>query len=66
LAGCRPLGTGGHEAWQRPPKKRITLFLDADVLAWFREEPKYTQRINQALREVMQREKEESQPDAKG
>jgi len=44
----------------REPKKRITLFLDADVLAWLREEPKYQTRINRVLREIVTREKEEA------
>jgi uncharacterized protein (DUF4415 family) len=36
------------------PKKQITLRLDADVLAWFREQgPGYQSRINQLLRAYM-------------
>jgi uncharacterized protein (DUF4415 family) len=42
--------------WRRENKKRITLFLDADVLAWFKEKPKYQKEINRALREVMEEE----------
>ncbi|MFZ1918950.1 MAG: BrnA antitoxin family protein [Terriglobales bacterium] len=38
---------------RRQNKKRTTLFLDADVLAWFKEGPKYQKEINRALREVM-------------
>jgi uncharacterized protein (DUF4415 family) len=49
-----------YAPWRRPRKKRITLFLDADVLAWFKQEPRYQTRINRALWEVMKREKEES------
>ncbi len=41
---------------RRPNKKRITIFLDADVLAWFKEMPKYQKEINLALREVMEEE----------
>jgi uncharacterized protein (DUF4415 family) len=44
-------GTG-----RRPVKKRVTLFLDADVLAWFREKPKYQTEINRALWKVMRKE----------
>lgn len=41
----------------RPLKKPITLRLDADVLAWFKKDGRrYQTRINQALREVMERE----------
>jgi len=42
--------------WRRQNKKRITLFLDADVLAWFKGMPKYQKEINRALREVMEEE----------
>ena len=41
----------------RPLKKPVTLRLDADVLAWFKKDGRrYQTRINQALRQVMQRE----------
>jgi len=41
----------------RPLKKPITLRLDADVLAWFKKDGRrYQTRINQALRQVMERE----------
>lgn len=41
----------------RPLKKPITLRLDADVLAWFKKGGRrYQTRINQALRQVMERE----------
>jgi uncharacterized protein (DUF4415 family) len=41
----------------RPLKKPITLRLDADVLAWFKQEGRrYQTRINQALRQVMEKE----------
>ncbi len=42
----------------RPLKKPITLRLDADVLAWFKKDGRrYQTRINQALRQVMERER---------
>lgn len=41
----------------RPLKKPITLRLDADVLAWFKKDGRrYQTRINQALRQAMERE----------
>ncbi|MGB9232772.1 MAG: BrnA antitoxin family protein [Terriglobales bacterium] len=47
--------------WRRPNKKRITLYLDADLLAWFKERaPKYQKEINRALRSVMREEKTDS------
>jgi uncharacterized protein (DUF4415 family) len=43
--------------YYRPLKKPVTLRLDADVLAWFkREGRRYQTRINQALRQVMEKE----------
>jgi uncharacterized protein (DUF4415 family) len=43
--------------WRRVPKKRVTLNLDADVLAWFREAGRgYQWKINRALRKVMEEE----------
>ena len=39
----------------RPVKEQITLRLDADLIAWFREQGgKYQTRINQALREYVE------------
>jgi uncharacterized protein (DUF4415 family) len=44
----------------KPRKQRITLWLDADVVHWFREEGRgYQTRINRALRKVMKEEREE-------
>jgi len=44
--------------WRELPKKRVTLNLDADVLAWFRELGRgYQWEINRALRKVMMEEK---------
>jgi uncharacterized protein (DUF4415 family) len=49
------LGEWG-EYW-KARKKPVTMYLDADVLAWFRREgPGYQTRINQALREIMVKE----------
>ena len=43
--------------WRRVPKKRVTVNLDADVLAWFKKDGRrYQTRINQALRKAMERE----------
>jgi uncharacterized protein (DUF4415 family) len=45
------------ERWLRLPKKRVTLNLDADVLAWFREMGRgYQWEINKRLRRVMEEE----------
>ncbi len=44
--------------WLRLPKKRVTLNLDADVLAWFRGMGQgYQWEINKALRRVMEEER---------
>ena len=38
----------------RPLKKSVTIRLDADVIAWFKEHStKYQTEVNQALREYM-------------
>ena len=43
--------------WRKVPKKRVTVNLDADVLAWFREMGRgYQWEINRALRRVMEGE----------
>ncbi|MGA9352756.1 MAG: BrnA antitoxin family protein [Terriglobales bacterium] len=46
---------------RRPPKKRISLSLDADVLAFFKEPgPRfYQRRIGEALRAVMEEQKKQ-------
>jgi uncharacterized protein (DUF4415 family) len=50
--------------WLPWPKKRVTLNLDADVLAWFREMGRgYQWEINKALRRVMERERRASSHD---
>lgn len=60
--GAKLSGSGGDplaasRGWRRPPKKRVTMYLDADVLAWFREQgPGYQKEISRVLREVMRRE----------
>lgn len=42
----------------QPAKKRITLFLDADVLAFFKDQgPRYQRVINDSLRESMDEQK---------
>ena len=44
--------------WLRLPQKRVTLNLDADVLAWFRGMGRgYQWEINKALRRVMEEER---------
>jgi uncharacterized protein (DUF4415 family) len=44
---------------ERTQKKRVTMYLDADVLAWFKDQGRrYQREINQALRKVMTREQE--------
>jgi uncharacterized protein (DUF4415 family) len=46
--------------WYRPIKKPVTLRLDADVIAWFRESGRgYQTRINRALRKMMKDEMKE-------
>ena len=46
------------ERWLRLPKKRVTLTLDADVLAWFRGMGRgYQWEMNKALRRVMEEER---------
>jgi len=44
--------------WRELPKKRVTLKLDADVLAWFRGMGRgYQWEINKRLRKVTERER---------
>jgi len=46
------------KSWRRLPKKRVTLNLDADVLAWYRKMGRgYQWEINKSLRRVMERER---------
>lgn len=43
-----------------PPKQAVTIRLDADVLAWFKEQGQgYQTRINQLLRRYMQAHQDE-------
>jgi uncharacterized protein (DUF4415 family) len=43
--------------WRRVAKKRVTVNLDADVLAWFRGMGRgYQWEINRTLRRVMEEE----------
>jgi uncharacterized protein (DUF4415 family) len=44
---------------QPQPKKAVTMRLDADVLAWFREQRGYQARINAILRAYMKAHAEE-------
>jgi len=49
------------EALKQPSKRRITLYLDADVLAFFKDQgPRYQRLINEALRVVMEKQKRQS------
>jgi uncharacterized protein (DUF4415 family) len=42
----------------KPVKKPVTLRLDADILSWFQRDGRgYQTRINEALREVMVKER---------
>lgn len=44
-----------HAQLQVPAKKAVTIRLDADVLAWFKDQGSgYQTRINQLLRQYMQ------------
>ncbi|MGA8213438.1 MAG: BrnA antitoxin family protein [Candidatus Sulfotelmatobacter sp.] len=46
--------------WYKPIKKPVTLRLDADVIAWFKESGRgYQTRINRALRKMMKDEMKE-------
>jgi uncharacterized protein (DUF4415 family) len=57
-SGDAPLATS--RPWRRATKKRVTLYLDADVLAWFKQKPRYQKEINRALWKVMRKEGKES------
>jgi uncharacterized protein (DUF4415 family) len=47
----------GRAWYLRPNKKRITLYLDADIMEWFKSAgPGYQSRINRALWRVMKGE----------
>jgi uncharacterized protein (DUF4415 family) len=41
--------------WYKPVKKQVTLRIDADILAWLRQQGKdgYQSRLNAVLRQVM-------------
>jgi hypothetical protein len=68
IGSLKASGVGGSgdallatfRAWRRPIKKRVTLYLDADVLAWFKQEPRYQKEINRALWKAMREEGRES------
>jgi len=62
-AGGRGFGRGGliPAGQPRQNKMRVTMFLDADVLAWFKERGgRYQTTINCALRRVMAEEMKEA------
>ena len=64
--GLQGLASGSQRSTyrpsRRPNKKRITLFMDADVLAWFKEGGQgYQKEINRALRRVMGEERGKEQ-----
>jgi uncharacterized protein (DUF4415 family) len=51
--------------WQRSEhgagrSRSGSLYLDADVLAWFKQEPRYQKEINRALWKAMREEGRES------
>lgn len=47
----------------RPIKKRVTIRLDADVVAWLKAKgPRYQTRINAILRSAMKPEAESGKP----
>ena len=53
-----PLFGGVDPALFRPVKKRITVRLDADVVAWLKSEgPRYQSRLNAVLRKAMTADK---------
>ena len=54
----RETGQPEPRRFYKPLKKRVTLRLDADVLAWFKKRGRgYQTRINQALAAVMREQK---------
>ncbi|MGA9792691.1 MAG: BrnA antitoxin family protein [Terriglobales bacterium] len=57
-AGEGALARASGRAWYlRPNKKRITLYLDADIVEWFKSAgPGYQTRINRALWQLMKGE----------
>ena len=54
--------TGAQRAkFYRPVKKLLSLRLDADLIAWFKEDGEgYQTRINEALREYVEKHRRES------
>jgi len=61
IRNIRAMAAGGTPEWTeemrelyKPIKKSVTLRLDADVLAWFKQQGRgYQTRINRALRGLM-------------
>ncbi len=63
LAASAGAGRGSAELlqWYRPVKRKVSLRLDADVLAWFQRKGRgYQTRINRVLREAMREEQDGS------
>jgi uncharacterized protein (DUF4415 family) len=60
ISRLRASAEGDQAEWReywKVRKKPVTMYVDADVLAWFRREgPGYQTRINQALRDLMEKE----------
>jgi len=57
-AGGEEANPARSRARHRANKKRITLYLDADVLAWFKQKPRYQREINRALWRLMKEGRE--------
>jgi uncharacterized protein (DUF4415 family) len=56
-----PTGLTARRPRFRAAKKKISLYLDADVVAWFKKDgPGYQTRINRVLWEKMKEEKAKS------
>lgn len=61
LAAAADGGQGSAKflQWYRPVKRKVSLRLDADVLAWFQRQGRgYQTRINRVLREAMMEERD--------
>jgi uncharacterized protein (DUF4415 family) len=54
----RHLSAADIQRWYKPVKERVTLRLDAEVVAWFKRSGRgYQTRMNQALAKMMKEEK---------
>lgn len=61
LAAAADGGRGSAKflQWYPPVKRKVSLRLDADVLAWFQRQGRgYQTRINRVLREAMMEERD--------